>query len=158
MIKKEYIQLRHYHAEDGVTLAAFELTEEQEAFTAMPVNYREAAEGQRRIVIAADGEPVGFFLLHATERVKDYTDNPDAMLLTSFSVNLSKQGKGYAKRGLLMLRDFVQKEFPECSEIILAVNQRNTAAQQLYFKTGFQDTGKRKMGPIGEQMLMRMDI
>ncbi|MBT2719477.1 N-acetyltransferase, partial [Bacillus sp. ISL-57] len=95
---------------------------------------------------------------HSTERVKEYSDNPKAMLLTALSVNHAKQGKGYAKQGMLLLSDFVKSEFPNCDEIVLVVNHKNLPAQQLYLKVGFQDTGKRKIGPIGEQFIMNLSV
>ena len=113
-------------------------------------------EGQHRIVILSEDEPVGFFLLHSTERVKEYSDNAKAMLLTALSINHLKQGKGYAKQGMLLLSDFVKTEFPDCDEIVLVVNHKNVPAQRLYLRVGFKDTGKRKIGRIGEQFVMNL--
>lgn len=95
---------------------------------------------------------------HSTDRVKEYSDNPQAMLLTALSINQAKQGKGYAKQAMLLLKEFVTTEFPYCNEIVLAVNHKNIAAQQLYGKTGFHATGKRKIGPIGEQLIMSLKV
>ncbi|MGJ8602122.1 MULTISPECIES: hypothetical protein [Shouchella] len=57
-----------------------------------------------------------------------------------------------------MLKEFVTTEFPHCKEFVLEVNHKNIAAQQLYGKTGFQDTGKRKSGPIGELLIMSLKV
>lgn len=154
MEKTDYLELRYFMDEHMDILNSFELPKEQVQFTSLPNNYKEATEGEYRIVILNDKEPVGFFLLHSTDRVKDYSENPQAMLLTTLSINQAKQGKGFAKQAMLLLRKFVTVEFPNCNEIVLAVNQKNTPAQQLYLKVGFQDTGARKMGPIGEQHIM----
>ncbi|MDF2038431.1 GNAT family N-acetyltransferase [Cytobacillus oceanisediminis] len=156
MKKTNYLELKHFSNEHMDILNSFELSKEQVQFTSLPGNYKEVTEGQYRIVILCDGEPVGFFLLHSTERVKDYSDNPQAMLLTSLSINQAKQGQGYAKQAMLLLRKFAADEFPDCNEIVLAVNHKNIAAQKLYEKVGFQDTGRRKMGPIGEQYIMNL--
>lgn len=67
-----------------------------------------------------------------------------------------KQGKSLAKNAMLLLSKFVLNEFPNCNEIVLAVNHKNIAAQHLYKKVGFQDTGKRRFGPIGEQFIMNL--
>lgn len=156
MNKINFLELVHFSNEYRDTLDYFELPKEQVQFTSLPSNYKEVIEGQYRIVILNDREPVGFFLLHATDRVKDYSDNPQAMLLTALSINQVKQGKGYAKQAMLLLRKFVADEFPDCNEIVLAVNHKNIAAQKLYLKVGFQDTGIRKMGIIGEQYIMNL--
>lgn len=158
MGKVDYVELKHFSNEYLDVLNSFELPEEQVQFTALPNKILEATEGQHRIVILSENEPVGFFLLHSTERVKEYSDNPKAMLLTALSVNHAKQGKGYAKQGMLLLSDFVKSEFPNCDEIVLVVNHKNLPAQQLYLKVGFQDTGKRKIGPIGEQFIMNLSV
>ncbi|MFJ7747710.1 GNAT family N-acetyltransferase [Peribacillus sp. NPDC097295] len=158
MGKVYYVELKHYSNEYFDVLNSFELPEEQGQFTALPRKILEVKEGQYRIVILSENEPVGFFLLHSTERVKEYSDNPKAMLLTALSVNHAKQGNGYAKQAMLLLSDFVKSEFPYCDEIILVVNHKNVPAQRLYLKVGFNDTGKRKMGPIGEQLVMSLSL
>ncbi|WP_100374765.1 GNAT family N-acetyltransferase [Bacillus sp. FJAT-45037] len=147
MKKIDYLELGHFTDEYMDVLNSFELAKEQIQFTSLPINYKEIIEGQYRIVILNHMVPVGFFLLHSTDRVKDYSDNPQAMLLTALSINQAEQGKGYAKQSMLLLRSFVTVEFPNCNEIVLAVNQKNKPAQELYLKVGFQDTGVRKMGP-----------
>lgn len=156
MKKVEYVELKHFSNEYLDALNSFELPEEQVQFTALPSKILEATEGQYRIVILSENEPVGFFLLHSTERVKEYSDNPKAMLLTALSVNHEKQGKGYAKQGMLLLSDFVKSEFPNCDEVVLYVNHKNLPAQRLYLKLGFKDTGKRKIGPKGEHNIMNL--
>lgn len=150
------VKLKHFSNEYLEELNSFELPEEQAQFTALPSEILEEREGEKRIVILDEKEPVGFFLLHKTERVKEYSDNPNAMLLTALSVNYAKQGKGYAKQAMLLLSDFVKSEFPDCQEIVLAVNHKNVPAQRLYSIIGFNDTGKRKNGPIGEQFILNL--
>ncbi len=150
------LELRHYSNKHTDILNSFTLPKEQAKFTSLPINYQEVIEGQYRIIILVDEIPVGFFILHSTDRVRDYSDNRQAMLLTAFSINQANQGKGYAKQAMLLLRQFIAEEFPSCDEIVLAVNHKNVAAQQLYLKVGFQDTGKRIIGPVGEQFVMSL--
>lgn len=147
------VELKHYCDNHAEVLLSFTLPKEQEQFTSLPGAVMEITEGQHRIVIVSDDEPVGFFLLHSTDRVKEYSENPSAMLLTSFSVNHAKQGNGFAKQGMLLLGNFLKAEFPTCDEIVLAVNHKNIPAQKLYAKVGFTDTGRRRMGPNGEQFI-----
>lgn len=137
-------------------LQQFELPEEQHQFTALPQEISDLTEGQYGVMIMNHEEPVGFFLLHRTERVKEYSDNPHAMLLTALSINQIHQRKGYAKKGMLLLADFVKDIFPEIDEVVLAVNCKNIAAQNLYNNVGFTDTGKRKEGLKGEQYIMTL--
>ena len=55
---------------------------------------------------------VGLFALETGDRVKEFTDNKDALLLTSFSINHNRQRKGFAKKSLLLLEEFVKRYFP----------------------------------------------
>lgn len=158
MKKMDYVELKHFLSEHSEELNSFELPEEQAQFTSLPNKFFEETEGQDRIVIFSGNEPVGFFLLHSTERIKEYSNNPNAILLTSFSINQAKQGKGYAKQAMLLLSDFVKSEFPDCDEIVLAVNHKNIPAQRLYSRVGFRDTRKRKKGPVGEQFIMSLSL
>ncbi|MCR8845018.1 GNAT family N-acetyltransferase [Paenibacillus sp. SC116] len=149
------VKLIFYRPEHLASLQQFQLPKEQEKFTALPIEMLEVAtEGQYRIVIEHGSNAVGFFLLHAMERVKEYSKNPHAMLLTALSIDYAQQGRGFAKQGMKKLDQFVEENFPSCNEIVLAVNYRNVAAQQLYEKVGFIDTGRRKEGPRGEQWIM----
>jgi RimJ/RimL family protein N-acetyltransferase len=156
MEKTGYLELAHISDEHWDRLNSFELSKEQEQFTSLPNRFSEVTEGQYRIVILNNMEPIGFFILNSTDRVQNYSDNQNAILLTSLSINQVKQGKGLAKNSMLLLREFVLNEFPNCNDIVLAVNHKNIAAQQLYKKVGFQDTGKRRFGPIGEQFIMNL--
>ncbi|MCY7501254.1 MULTISPECIES: GNAT family N-acetyltransferase [Bacillus] len=156
MKSKNNVKLTHFSDVYIEGLSSFVLEEEQAKFTALPSAYFEFTEGQYRIVILNEDEPVGFFVLHATDRVKDYSDNPNAMLLTSLSIHQTQQGKGFAKQAMFLLNQFVTSEFPNCNEIVLAVNHQNIPAQTLYSQVGYKDTGKRKIGPIGEQLIMSL--
>jgi len=140
------------------SLLSFELPNDQVKFTALPSHVLEVQEGQFPIVIVEDDVPVGFFILHSTSRVKQYSNNPNAMLLTAFSIDYSKQGRGYAKQGLFLLSKYIQKQFPRCDEIVLGVNHQNVPAQNLYIRVGFQDTGRRVIGSLGEQFVLTLPI
>ncbi|MCT1577796.1 GNAT family N-acetyltransferase [Oceanobacillus kimchii] len=152
------VELHLFNDEFEDELKSFTLPDDQERFTALPEKVLTVTEGQYRVVILKHGSPVGFFLLHRTERVQVYSNNPKSMLLTSFSINHKHQGKGYAKMGMLELERFILSNFPNCDEIVLAVNHKNLPAQQLYKHVGFIDTGRRKIGDIGEQFIMELRI
>ncbi|TQR20709.1 GNAT family N-acetyltransferase [Psychrobacillus vulpis] len=158
MSKINGVELKHFSSEYLKKLNSFELPEEQKQFSALPNKFEEITEGQYRIVILNDDEPVGFFLLNSTERLKEYSSNMNALLLTALSINHTEQGKGYANQGMSLLSTFIQSEFPNCDEIFLVVDVENIPAQRLYKKVGFQETGERKIGRIGEEIIMRLSI
>jgi len=152
------IELVHFSENYVEQLNRFELPEEQHQFTALPQEISIEKVGQYPIVILSGGVPVGFFVLHATDRVQQYSSNPQAMLLTALSIDHQQQGRGYAKKAMSALADFVKQEFKECNELVLVVNHKNIAAQNLYVKVGFMDHGERRMGPIGEQIVMNLPL
>ncbi|MEY9979092.1 GNAT family N-acetyltransferase [Lysinibacillus sp. RC79] len=158
MQKTNTIELVHFSEEYVDILNDFELPEEQSQFTALPNEISIEMVGQYPIVILSDSVPVGFFVLHATERVKEYSNNPNAMLLTALSIDHKQQGNGYAKKGMLVLSEFIKREFKKCNEVVLVVNHKNIPAQNLYLKVGFVDNGERRIGRIGEQIVMNLNI
>ncbi|TVT29393.1 GNAT family N-acetyltransferase [Salinicoccus cyprini] len=158
MDSKESVVLQHYNADHMNTLKKFQLPEDQERFTSMPLEYENVDCGQYRIVILNRGEPVGFFILDSSEKVASYTSNDSAMLLTSLLIDYQSQGKGFAKQALNRLGEFIRNEYPDCNGIVLSVNHKNVHARRLYEKTGFQDTGKTIGGPEGEQSIMKLVI
>lgn len=157
-IAAETIKLEFYQESHMEQLKSFYLAEEQEKFTALPVQALEDAKGDQLrfpIVILAEGRAVGFFVLNLNQEFQAFVRNPNAILLRAFSVNTHEQGKGYAKKGLSMLPQFVRTHFPDVNEIVLAVNMKNEAASRLYLKCGFVDKGLIKEGNIGPQYVLQ---
>ncbi|MGH0947852.1 GNAT family N-acetyltransferase [Bacillus mycoides] len=151
------IQLVPYKEQYKEIIQSFTLPSEQVQFTANP---GELLEKAKNVVVILDynGVPVGVFILQTGDRVQEFTENKDAILLTSFSINHNKQNKGYVKKSLALLQDFVKYYYPVKNEVILAVNEKNIPAQKLYEKVGFQDKGFRRMGPIGQQFILHLPI
>ncbi|MCT4783621.1 MULTISPECIES: GNAT family N-acetyltransferase [Exiguobacterium] len=152
------IQLQPLHDEHWPILETFSLPLDQEKYTMLPRDLdHPLPEGVYPIVITA-GKPVGFFLLHDTERVASYTNHDDALLLSAFSINHADQRQGYAKAALSRLPDYVCSQFPAVQEVVLSVNLKNEAAFALYEQVGFTDTGRRIDGPIGPQRIMSLKV
>ncbi|PFM63346.1 GNAT family N-acetyltransferase [Bacillus cereus] len=156
------IQLVPYKEQYKENIQAFTLPSEQVQFTSNPGELLEKVKNDytKNVVVILDynGVPVGVFALQTGDRVQEFTDNNDAILLTSFSIDHNKQRKGYAKKSLALLQDFVKYYYPIKNEVILAVNKKNIPAQKLYEKVGFQDKGYRRMGPIGQQLILHLPI
>ncbi|MGE6540952.1 GNAT family N-acetyltransferase [Bacillus luti] len=156
------IQLVPYKEQYKEIIQSFTLPSEQVQFTSDPGELLEKAKSDRTknviVILDYSGVPVGVFALQTGNRVQEFTKNENALLLTSFSINHNRQRKGYAKKSLLLLAEFVKHYFPIKNEVVLAVNERNIPAQNLYEKVGFQDKGFRRMGPIGQQIIMHLPI
>lgn len=153
----------HFYSEiqHGKLLENYTLTEEQLRFTTSPYEAMEMAQNDpyRYPLVAIDNdEIVNFLMLDGDQGRKMYSDNPNAILLRAVSTDFYHQGKGYAKRVMNMLPNFVAENFPDKNEIVLVVNIYNSAAQGLYHKCGFIDEGVRTMGAKGEVIVMHYKI
>lgn len=96
----------------------------------------------------------GFFVLDFGEDKFDLTENADSVLLRSLSINPDFQGKGIGKSAMTEADHFIRKHFTDCNEIVLAVNEKNIHAFQLYNETGYEFEGKTREGRSGTQLLM----
>lgn len=110
------------------------------------------------ITVFDDVQACGFFVLDFGEDKFELSDNPKSVLLRSLSVNPIVQGKGIGKAAMKMADDFVKKNFPDCNEIVLAVNQKNNSAYHIYLKAGYVYNGKSRMGRSGPQYLMYKNL
>ncbi|WP_409253782.1 GNAT family N-acetyltransferase [Bacillus sp. SCS-153A] len=153
------MNLQFYNEKFKEQLNAFSLVEEQHQFTALPAEALEIIDESRfPVVMVENHNAVGFFVLHRGEAIRDYSEHPDAILLRAFSVDEIHQGKGYAKQAMRLLPGFIKGHFPEKTEIVLAVNERNLAARSLYLKCGFKDHGKKLMGKKGWQSILTFQL
>ncbi|WP_316570526.1 GNAT family N-acetyltransferase [Neobacillus sp. YIM B06451] len=157
----EAVALEFYNDRHRAYFERYLLPEEQQKFTAMPLEALKACEeesGRHPVVIMYNGEPAGFFVLHEGEGIAKFTENKEDILLRAYSINSSYQGLGIATLSLRQLGGFVKQNFPDKTEIILAVNHANVAAQHVYRKSGFVDRGRRIMGRIGEQYAFHLEL
>ncbi|MDD7794203.1 GNAT family N-acetyltransferase [Clostridium sp. 'White wine YQ'] len=142
-------------------LFKFYLPEDIVIFTSLPKKILASPildENKKPVVILLNEIPIGFFGLHLGDEVLEYKNNPKAILLRYFSINYPYQGKGYAKKALRLLPSFISNNFKEINEIVLGVNERNISAQKLYEKSNFKDTGLRRMGPVGLQYILSLEL
>lgn len=134
------IQLVPYKEQYKEIIQSFTLPSEQVQFTANP---GELLEKAKNVVVILDynGVPVGVFILQTGDRVQEFTENKDAILLTSFSINHNKQNKGYAKKSLALLQEFVKYYYPVKNEVILAVNEKTFRHKSYMRKLDFKIKG-----------------
>jgi RimJ/RimL family protein N-acetyltransferase len=156
------IELRFYRPQDFAEIN-YILSEEQLQFTALPKNalerIKERKDGQKHaICIVYEDSIVGFFVLDTSDDKKDLSENEQAILLRSLSINPLFQGKGIAKKAMFLMPNFVKNSFPDCNEIVLAVNFQNSSAYQLYLKTNFVDEGKTNLGRNGLQYVLKLKL
>ncbi|WP_251009422.1 MULTISPECIES: GNAT family N-acetyltransferase [unclassified Bacillus (in: firmicutes)] len=161
IVEKEIVSLVFYQPEYKALLSNYNLSEEQQRYTALPVDALEKCDSEpdrHPMIILYGRQPAGFFVLHGWEGVKAYSENKEAILLRAYSINAEYQGKGIASQSITLLGPFVKKHFPNVNEIILAVNHANVVAQNVYKKGGFVDKGITAMGREGEMFIYHLDV
>jgi RimJ/RimL family protein N-acetyltransferase len=155
------ITLELYQEKYKQELEEYFLSEEQLYYTSMPLDALEKCiteENRHPIVILKDGAVAGFFVLHGWEGVKAYSENKEAILMRAYSIQHSFQGQGVGRKSVELLIPFVKKYYPAKKEVILAVNVKNTRAQYVYQKAGFEDTRRRVMGRKGELIIFNRKV
>lgn len=157
------ITLSFYKSEDFEDLTSYALDELQSQFTAMPKATLEIIKEKNTgdkfpVSIFYQNKAVGFFVLDFGADKLDLTENENSTLLRSLSINPECQGKGIGKAAMIVLSDFVKENFPECNEVVLAVNFNNKSAYDLYLKCGFKDEGKSREMSKGFQHLLSKSI
>ncbi|WP_204120599.1 MULTISPECIES: GNAT family N-acetyltransferase [Levilactobacillus] len=111
------------------------------------------------LMVLADDEMVGFFVLIRNEDVQEVGADPaTAILIRSLSIAENHRGQGFARRMLQALPQFVQDHFPSATSLTLSVDHGNLPAQKLYEKAGYEDTGRRRYGQYGEQFVLSQEL
>lgn len=85
--------------------------------------------------IYADDTPVGFLFYGQFEEDKG------EYWIARLMIDKNHRRKGYAETAMRVLLDELQQK-EDCKEVFLSFVPTNTAAQALYEKLGFEDTGK----------------
>jgi len=155
------INLKFYEPEDLPDLD-YTLDDIQLQFTVTAKQALEKIEARNQnedffaypITVFYDEKRAGFFVLDFGNDKFDLTENEDAVLLRSLSVNPHFQRKGIGKQAMIEVDRFIREHFTECNEIVLAVNEKNNIAFQMYSKTGYIFEGKMREGRSGPQYLM----
>lgn len=152
------ITLRFYQQADNVDLN-YSLNDEQAKFTALPNHwFDDNRQTAYKIVICFNNQPIGFFVLDNGDDKYDYTDDNNALLLRSMSINPNFQGKGYGKLALLNLNEFIKTNQLNYQKIVLGVNHKNITAQKLYEKVGFIKSERTYMGIKGLQYVYELTL
>ena len=152
------VHLKFFIPED-LTGLRYVLDEKQSLYTSTAEQalerIKERGDGLAFPVSIFEDETVaGFLVLDFGADKFDITNNPNSVLLRSLSINPEFQGKGIGKSAMWVIDEFVKKHFETCNEIVLAVNQNNRLAYEIYLKTGYSYDGKMREGRSGPQYLM----
>lgn len=131
------------------TLTAHRLPQEQQRFASPAVEslpLGDAVPGRVSVAILVREEPVGMFALDRGGYLREFDDDPDAVLLRAFYVAPEHQGHGYGRAAVAVLPSFVRKHLPDVRRVVLTVNHENPGAIKTYLAGGFSDTGQSYLG------------
>jgi ribosomal protein S18 acetylase RimI-like enzyme len=159
------ISLKFYQAEDFKELN-YQLSDLQMEYTAsVDLALQRISEREKNgdffakpISIFEEKKAVGFFVLDFGKDKLELSENPDCILVRSFSINPKFQGLGYGKTAMNFVYDFIKNNYPEVSEVVLSVNEKNDLAYQIYLKTGYHFYGKTREGRSGLQRILTKKI
>lgn len=155
------ITLAAYEEKYREALENYSLSEEQLLFTRHPLEMLERSEQiltYTPIVILEDKQVSGFFVLDSGQDKYHYTDEPESILLRSYSIHPDFQGRGIAKISIGLIAAYTTEHFPKVNQIVLGVDEANKVAQAVYLKAGFIDEGRRFNGRSGAQMAMCLKL
>lgn len=155
------VELQFFEPKDLSELN-YNLDEIQAQYSSLPKQALERIEARNQnedffaypITIFYNEKVAGFCVLDFGDDKLQLTDNADAVLLRSLSINPDFQGKGIGKSAMIAMDDFVKQHDKDCNEIVLSVNERNDLAFQIYLKQGYIYDGKKIAGRSGPQFVM----
>ncbi|MBF7025652.1 GNAT family N-acetyltransferase [Staphylococcus kloosii] len=155
------MKLIEYNTAYYQQLEDYQLSEAQLQFTGSPLENIQKQQGKRNhpmLLLNDCDELVTYFGLQEDHEYCEDYPNQQTCLMRSYSTDLRHLRKGYGKASLALLPDFMHQNYPDIETIILAVNERNQAAQKLYKDGGFVDSGRRVAGKKGTLIIMELTL
>lgn len=137
------VSLREITAETVRQICALSVAPEQQRF--VESNAVSIAEAHFSPVawfraIYADETPIGFLMLYDDDSAPEY-------FLWRLMVAAEHQGKGYGKRALEQLIEYVMRR-PNATELLVGYVPGDGSPGNFYRRLGFEDTGRTEGGEI----------
>lgn len=149
-LAKDTIHLREVTLDNLSQVCDLQVAPQQEEFVAPNVYSIAEAYFAREVAwfrAIYDGEqPVGFLMLNDDTHAQRY-------MLWRLMVAAEQQGKGYGRRAIELLLDYVRTR-PGARELLTSYVPGEKDAGGFYRKLGFQDTGEQEAGEI----IMRLPL
>jgi RimJ/RimL family protein N-acetyltransferase len=153
------ITLSPYQPDHQQALQFYPLTPEQLEYTEHPLDLlKHDGHSRTPVTILSRNQIAGFFVLDVSDERYSYTENPNSVLMSGFSIHPDFQGQGVAEDAIRELPSFIHQQFPQFDEVVLGVNELNETALHVYLKAGFTDEGRRYMGPKGQQYALHLYV
>ncbi|MER9281591.1 GNAT family N-acetyltransferase [Mesorhizobium sp. M0522] len=148
---------------DRARVAHLELEPEQEQFVdpldlvflELQGNARPDVEHPFSIVVRH--QIVGFFVLREKAALPKWAPR-GVITLHSLRVGRDYQGNGYGKAATGLASQWISKNRPSVSRLMLTVDEDNAMARHIYLKSGFLDTGATYFDKFGLQNVLEREI
>ena len=155
----DHLKVEVYQRDQHYDQLDFPLSQQQLFFVNAPLTYvdPEVAEDQYPVVYTLDGKVIAFGVLDFGADKHSYTRDSNSLLIRGVSVHPEYQGRGYGRRFMQAIPEFVDRELHSLgiSELILGVNERNAAAIGLYLSCGYETLEGQVDGDHGPQYVMQ---
>lgn len=153
--------LVEYNPDYQALVEKYCLSAEQLHYTSEPKEAIALTENDpnRQAVLAFQKDKlVGFLVLHKIDHLTSYSQSENVMLIRSFSTDYRHLGKGYAKKMIHLVTDFVKKTNPHICELLIKVKETDLKNYRiiLYENFGFVDTGLKKSTSDGTFAILKL--
>ncbi|WP_249672207.1 GNAT family N-acetyltransferase [Pseudomonas abieticivorans] len=111
----------------------------------------------RGFALLHDAVPVAFLLLKRPPFLPPWADE-DAATLHALQVDARLQGRGYGRACLQALPAVARQAWPQVNQLMLSVDQGNSAAHGLYLSEGWVDTGTAYRGRVGYERRLALTL
>lgn len=100
------------------------------------------------LAIMESQQIVGFLVLKRGASLPAWAKAADAVI-SAMRIDLAHQGKGFGTLALRAVFDWVLRQWPASTRLVLSVDEENAPGRRAYEKAGFIDSGLREQGRIG---------
>ena len=158
------LHLQELLLSDEKLVAAIHLNEDQQAFSGG--HTWEIFERLRTIpypgalhlfIVGHNERAIGFFVLRQAPALPNWA-LPDVMTLHNCRIGSRFQCQGFGAATVRKAAEWVSKNRPTISRLMLSVNAQNEPARALYQSCGFRLTGDAFDGRIGPEKIMTGEI
>lgn len=139
---------------------AIRIGAEQIEFAGCGAKQLEAVEnhtsGQLVGLAILDGQTaVGFLVLKHGSTLPPWAP-VGAALISGMRIDSAQQGRGLGSAALVLLRAWIKRNWQDCDELLLTVDEENHGGRKAYQRAGFEEIGKPEPGRIGLVRTMRL--
>jgi diamine N-acetyltransferase len=146
------ITLREIDRENFYRCAKLDVREDQREFVASNALSIAQSKVEPECVVQAvyDGEEMVGFVMYGLDA------DDGRYYLGRLMIDQRHQGKGYGRAATTEVVERLRR-IPECREVHLWVNVKNSGARRLYESLGFEGTGEMHTNGVEELMRLKLD-